>query len=311
LCSRIPTSAALSSATDIDAALGAAAIDARADGINARPPWPLTRLIDEIAQEDTPVTILLDTVDLIINDGNVDNVVDAMKSLAARSHLIFTCREQEYLNFLDSEPDLVRTRYQIPRLDADDIERWAREYTEAAEIDDKHREAFVASLISPAAAEVCATPLRLAMACDIYAASGAIPDDLTVTELYNQYWSRRIALDRHGKATAAARSQEKTVEAIANEMWQSSTRQFVVSAAGNLATDDMALQRLGSDGVLKQIGGRYQFFHQTYGEYAVARLLCRAGSNEDLRRFHGLLGRGVVTGLWPVARHLVTLTMSR
>ncbi|WP_099021946.1 P-loop NTPase family protein [Mycolicibacterium palauense] len=310
LCSRIPTSAALTSPADIDRALGAAAIGARADGVDAKPSWPLTRLIDEIVRDDTPVAILLDTVDLILNDTNADSVASVLRSLAGRCSLWFSCREQEYLNFLDSERDLIRTRYQLPGLTAPDIQDWARRYTDAVGIDVDRRDAFLASLGRPEASAVCATPLRLAMTCDIYASVGAIPEDLTVTELYDEYWNRRIGRDRHGRVTAAARSQETTVEAIAKEMWQSSTDHLVFSAAGTLATDDMALERLRSDGVLKQVGGRYQFFHQTYGEYAIARLLGRAGSDGDLRRLFDLLDGGVATGLWPVARYLVTLTMS-
>jgi hypothetical protein len=303
LCSNVPSSADLSSAESLDAALGTVATGGR-DGP------PLTTLINEIAARQ-PVLILLDTVDLIVNDHNVDEVVYVLRALAGGGQLIFTCREQEYLNFLDNERGLVQTRYQLPVLDVDHVKSWARQYTTAAGIDAAHRDAFIASLTTPAAAEVCATPLRLAMACKIYAPVGAIPEHLTVTELYNQYWNRRIAVDRHGKGTATARAQEVAADAIASEMWDGSRRQFVVSAPGALVTDDAALQRLCSDGLLRKIGGRYQFFHQTYAEYAVARRLSRIGSTDDLQRLHASLQRGAVAvaGLWPVARHLVMLEM--
>lgn len=302
LCGSIPSSADLSSAESLDAALGVVATE-------DRDAPPLTTLINHIS-ESRSVTILLDTVDLIVNDDNVDEVVYVLRALSSAGRLIFSCREQEYLNFLDNERGLVQTRYELPLLDVTHVERWARQYLVAEEIDVAHRETFIASLTTPAAAEVCATPLRLAMACDIYARAGAIPDDLTVTELYNQYWNQRIAVDRHGKGTAAARAQEIAADSIAGEMWNASTRQFVVSAPGETVTDDAALQRLGSEGLLRKIGDRYQFFHQTYAEYAVARHLIRIGTEDDLQRLRDALERDTVAGLWPVARHLVTIEMT-
>lgn len=302
LCSSISSAADLGTAASLDAALGVSAT-----GDRGAP--PLTAMVNEICARRS-IMVLLDTVDLIVNDHNVDEVVHILRALAARTRLIFTCREQEYLNYLDNERGLVQTRYQLPKLTSADVESWARHYTTAENTDPLHRDAFIISLTTPAATELCATPLRLAMACDIYAQVGAIPADLTVTELYNQYWNQRIAVDRHGKGTAAARAQEITAEAIAAEMWQASTSHFVVSAAGDTIADGAALQRLCSDGVLREIGGRYQFFHQTYAEYAVARRLARTGSADDLHRLRQALEHATVAGLWPVARHIVTLEMA-
>ncbi len=149
------------------------------------------------------------------------------------------------------------------------------------------------------------------MACDIYAPEGAIPNNLTVTKLYDRYWAKRIEHDRHGRrGTAAARAQAAVAEDVAAEMWRCSATRLAISVAGQQVGDRAALQRLISDGVLTQIGGRYEFFHQTYSEYAVARWLSRSGSATDLDRLRDALDNGSVAGLWPVARHLLQLEMS-
>ena len=271
---------------------------------------PLSALLRDAATVK-PVRLLLDTLDLIVREHTAQEVAYVLRRLSRTTSVIWTCREQEWLDFLSNEPGLVQALYRLPALEPDQIAAWAQAYTAAAGVDPGRRDAFITSITRPEAAQLCATPLRLVMACDIYAPEGAIPNNLTVTKLYDRYWAKRIEHDRHGRrGTAAARAQAAVAEDVAAEMWRCSATRLAISVAGQQVGDRAALQRLISDGVLTQIGGRYEFFHQTYSEYAVARWLSRSGSATDLDRLRDALDNGSVAGLWPVARHLLQLEMS-
>ncbi|MEU3183028.1 NACHT domain-containing protein [Streptomyces sp. NPDC006923] len=305
-CGRVPASADLSDLESLDRALGNALVDSRDSP-------PLTGIVAALAAHHR-VRLLVDTLDLVVRDVNADDIAYLLRQLARRCELVITCREQEWGTYLGSDGEIARSLYRMPVLGVAEIGRWAEAYLRSSDLDEGKRRTFLASLVTDRngrrVRDVCASPLRLAMACDIYAKSGGIPEDLTVTQLYEQYWERRIAQDRRGRGGAAATAQEAAAEGLATEVWAASTSRFVESVTGDLAnTDPGALNSLLSDGVVTKTTGRYAFFHQTYAEFAVARLLVRTGADEDLARLATDL-RSASPAYWPVAKHLLMMTMN-
>ncbi|HEX5121220.1 MAG TPA: hypothetical protein VFW65_39050 [Pseudonocardiaceae bacterium] len=302
-CSRIPATATLDDLDAVDRALGNVARDSRDD-------MRLTDIVGTLAGRSR-VRVLIDTLDLVVREENADDLALLLRQLARDSELVLTCRDREWHDYLESDADFVGGLHRMPKLSPGDVVEWARRYVSAVGLADDRQRVFLDSLRAPGGrgvTEVCATPLRLAMACDIYARQGQIPADLTVTQLYERYWSKRVARDRRGRHTTAAQEQQRAAEWIAAEVWQSSQPRFVEFVTGHGA-DPAALRALVSDGVLTRIGGRYGFFHQTYAEFAVAMLIERTGTDRDLDR----LASGLVDGLpsyWPIAKHLLMLTMS-
>jgi hypothetical protein len=302
-CTRVPATATLDDLDALDRALGNVALDSR----EAR---PLTEILATLAARHR-VRVLIDTLDLLVREENADDLAFLLRQLGRDCELVLTCREDEWRDYLEAEPDIVSGLYRMPKLSPDDVIEWARRYVSSIGLAEPRQRVFLDSLRAPGGrgvTEVCASPLRLAMACDIYARQGPIPADLTVTQLYERYWSLRIEVDRRGRRTRAARVQQQTAEAVAAEVWGVSRSRFVEFVTGDTG-DPTALQALVSDSVLTRIGGRYGFFHQTYAEFAVARLIMRTGTDEDLNR----LGTGLADGLasyWPIAKHLLMLTMS-
>ncbi|MDX3849589.1 toll/interleukin-1 receptor domain-containing protein [Streptomyces sp. AK02-01A] len=305
-CGRVPASADLSDLQSLDRALGNAAVDSRDSPA-------LTGIVAALAANGR-VRLLIDTLDLVLSEVNADDIAYLLRQLARHCELVITCREQEWGAYLGSDGEIARSLYRMPVLGVEEIGRWAEAYLRSSDLDVEKRRTFLASLVTDRngrrVRDVCASPLRLAMACDIYAKSGGIPEDLTVTQLYEQYWERRIAQDRRGRGGAAATAQETAAEGLAAEVWAASTSRFVESVTGDLANSDpSALNSLLSDGVVTKTTGRYAFFHQTYAEFAVARLLVRTGDGEDLARLAADL-RSTSSAYWPIAKHLLMMTMN-
>ncbi|WP_328493373.1 NACHT domain-containing protein [Streptomyces sp. NBC_00414] len=305
-CARVPASADLSSLDALDQALGHALTDSRTSP-------PLSSVITQLARHRR-VRLLIDTLDLVIREENADDASYLLRQLSRSCDLLITCREEEWHDNLEGDGELTGSHYRMPSLGADDIRRWAEAYLATAGIDEAAKRTFLDSLVTGQdgrrVREVCASPLRLAMACEIYARLGGIPENLTVTQLYEEHWHKRVGRDRHGRRGAAATAQEAAAEKLAAEVWASSRTRFVESVTGEaLSPDPGAMRKLLSEGVVKRFTGRYAFFHQTYAEFAVARLLAGAGDEQDLAR----LGKGLRSALqayWPIARHLLMMTTS-
>ncbi|MET8778770.1 hypothetical protein ABZV58_27505 [Nocardia sp. NPDC004654] len=309
-CGRILTTADLTGFDAVDRALGEVAIGARDERNSARA-LPETPTLTELVAGSSPEAVILDTVDLLVHESNCDHVADLLRHLARSTSVFWTCRELEWNNYLKNERGINQLTYPIPVLTPTEIGVWARAYVESAGVDAESAHAFLDSVVGenvrPGVREILASPLRLSMACEIYAANGPIPDDLSVTELYHQYRERRIAQDRYGRRSSTARAQEAAADALAARMWSASVDRLVVSVAGAAVSDSPALQNLLSDGVVTRIGGRYGFFHQTYAEFSIAHWLVSSGAPDDLRQLGDGLTDYRVPAFWGVAGHALAL----
>jgi hypothetical protein len=275
--------------------------------------------VRDLAEHFGGVYVLIDTLDVVLREDTADVVSRLLGDLADHAQLFATCREREYQDLL-MDPQLEvprlgsRTGHPallVPRLGPTDILEWATRYVDTLDRSDAEREQFVVSLQdavrSAAVREVCAVPLRLAMACDLYGDSGEVPEDLTITSLFDTYWAQRIARDRRGRHTSQGDAQAEAALALASAVLEQSRGRLSLSVA-RAAVDGGSLHDgfgpLLSEGVVRENGGRYEFFHQAYAEYTIARRLATSGSAEDLTQLRGLLA-DPHSFLWPVARHLL------
>lgn len=298
-CTRIPASAELSSAAAVDLAFGQAASGVREAA-------PLTAIL-AAAPATSRVVVIVDTLDLILTEDNADDISYVLRQVARQALLLMTCRDQEWHSYLEPERDLVGALYRLPNLTPDEIGEWAESYVRASAIPQDYRETFAASL-KQRLSGVTDVPLRLAMACDLYASAGAVPAGLTVTRLYEAYWERRVARDRRGRRADRAAHQVRTAEALAASVWAASANRFVEFVPAN---DSMVgLSQLLSEGTVQEVGGRYAFFHQTYAEFAVARHLAIHGTEADLARLEDGLRAGMPS-YWAIAKHLLMLAIAR
>ncbi|MGX1763006.1 hypothetical protein ACWIG5_39990, partial [Streptomyces lydicus] len=126
--------------------------------------------------------------------------------------------------------------------------------------------------------------------------------------MYDAYWDRRIGLDREGRRTELARAQENAAHQLGRAILRQSTERLSLTVSSveleSRAEVSLALQALTSEGVIRCQAGRYEFFHQTYAEYAVARVLNSAGTSAELENLRTDLDDRR-SHFWPIARHLL------
>ncbi|MCW2165527.1 NACHT domain-containing protein [Microbacterium hydrothermale] len=300
-CSMLRMSQRATSVDELDKQLGELA------GGNGR---PLSVLVADFPRR---CVIVLDTIDLLLDQNNADEIAELLRRLSAPADVIVTCRAREWGDLLEaSEGRLDVDKQTVPPLDRDEVLDWVDRYLDHAGVSphaaSSFRESVLAAMDVRRGMTVLGAPLRLAMACRLYAGSGGVPSNLTATRLYAEYWSARVQADREGwRNTERAASKETAALQVANIVWQESVHRFVEDVA---PIDDMrAMNDLVSEGVLLSRGGRIQFFHQTFAEFAVAKYLAQRGGEVDW----GRLGPGLqsrTSGYWGVAGHLMLQEMA-
>lgn len=296
-CSAVLRTSSLESVQEVEEALCQAAT-----GLDDVP--PLGDVLGALAAEGT-LAIIIDTLDLLLNDRSASAVGKVLGRLARDHKLVVLCREREWDDFALSRFLSASTVLKLPRLSSPEIIAWGQAFAADAAVENA---AFLPSLNAAAkhagGSDVLGVPLRLAMACELYAGNGVIPDDLTVPSLYRTYWKRRISLDRAGVRGQVARGQEAAALSVAAAMWEESTERFVESARPSGTVDWVSLDRLRGEGVIRESNGRFRFFHQTFGEFAVAQHLIAAAGPEDLEHLQSRL-RQNDSGMWGVAAYLL------
>lgn len=298
LASQVPAGAVVSTPESLDAELGRAAY-----GLPKAP--SLTEILTSSRTGQRPL-LLLDTIDLILSDTSADAITQLMTLLAELCDLALTCRAHEWDDLI-SPMSLAWTDLRLTGLDKDDIIDWVGAYLATTDVPPDVAENFSSSVASAAndksLREVLAVPLRLAMACRLYAGRGSLPADLSVTQLYSTYWDTRVARDRRGRRGQVAMEQEVAALELAGDLWNISRTRFSDSVAATTTTMRVC-RTLLSEGILKAVAARFSFFHQTFAEYAVARYLAAHGSTRDWKALEEALTDGSA-GHWGVATHLV------
>lgn len=112
--------------------------------------------------------------------------------------------------------------------------------------------------------QVCSLPVRLELACLTFADRGALPEDLSVTGLYQEYWNVRVRAHGSDKEPAALQVARHVVTPAGR---------FTMRVPKAHVPDDVraGLDALISKGVLHELTSDWEFFHQTFAEFAHAR----------------------------------------
>jgi hypothetical protein len=186
--------------------------------------WASDGLLSALARlknEHGSVTLLLDTLDLLLSPETLPALADVIAEALDVGEVIVTCRAQEFSSYLDGAhqgaPRLANrlTTVKLRKLAPEEILRWADAYLAApgrapGREDATFRSKLEAGLHRRGSVwEVCSVPVRLALTCEVFAEEGDLPEDLTVAALYNAYWDARVA--RH----AGVRSDAKSAAALA------------------------------------------------------------------------------------------------
>jgi hypothetical protein len=188
-----------------------------------------------------------------------------------------------------------------------EIVEWARDHIARLDIPAADRVAFLESLegglrSSGSLRQVCALPVRLALTCETFRQHRYVPEDLTVTGLYNAYWDLRVLRHPGGVGDAKERA---ALDVASHVVGASGAIELRVPKGRLGAVDAGGLAMLASEGVLRDLGTSWEFFHQTFAEYGHARWLLSQGvGSVQVREFTGRVtgGRGT---LWPIATSLL------
>jgi hypothetical protein len=309
-CASIESAGDLTARESVNRALG------EATGNDVARDKGLLRLLSDMQTEHGAVSLLVDTLDLKIDEESVVAFASLLADALRIGDVIATCRTQEYRSFLQGgAPRLARhiDPVTVPSLNDEEIVAWAREYlAHAPNTRQADREAFLASLRSgvqhsKSLRNVCSVPVRLALTCQTFADEGHVPPELTVVGLFDRYWDERIA--KHGSLARIpqARAKRDAALKVASKVVRPDAGELALRVPiGDLGeADQLGLDLLTSEGVLREHAENVEFFHQTFAEYAHARWLMSVGIHapavETLCRYIAA-GR---TGLWDIVSSLL------
>jgi hypothetical protein len=279
--------------------------------------WALDGLLSvlpHLKAEYGSVTLLLDTLDLLLTPETLPALTDVIGEALDVGEVIMTCRAQEFSSYLDGArqgaPRLANrlTTVKLPKLTPPEILRWADHYLAApgrapGREDATFRSKLEAGLRRRGSVwEVCSVPVRLALTCEVFAEEGDLPEDLTVAVLYNAYWDARVA--RHAGVRSDAKS-EAALAAAAKVVTEAGQLRPRLPAAELDPRYLAGLQLLASEGVLTELPTGWEFFHQTFAEYAAARWMLTFGpDSKQVDQLAAQLRAGR-TNLWPLAGSLL------
>jgi hypothetical protein len=278
--------------------------------------------------------LLIDTLDIVLNERVVPALRGLLLQLLGRDcTVVFTCRDHEYEAFLEPAREKLggvvesidRYNLALPSFTPEEVTDAARGFIRARQIRSPDGGlAFARSILSLSAdnrplPEIVSNPLLLALLCELYGRDGAVPRDLTVSKLYEQYWEAKITRGRkHGPHSPEALLKRRMCLGLARAAFEMSSerlREWVAESDLELEADDAASRALAdlfSEGVLKRRpGGQVHFFHQTFLEYAIARWLATRAGEDARARILDSLQHGAHTYSrlywWPVVRQVLTI----
>ncbi|MGC5345797.1 trypsin-like peptidase domain-containing protein [Streptomyces sp. DT171] len=253
----------------------------------------LLAAVEQAREAGHAVTVLVDTVDVLMNsDASWEALVTVVESaVAAGASVVMTSRVAEATE--------LPSRWQRFRLSdydtgtgqgshsTSEFERAVLAHSKFFTNDPQTREDLITRMLAIVARDIslnplCLRPLTLRMLFEIYT-PGVVPDVVDTTGLYEAFWDHRVACDRRswegaGDRTAHDRDLGPSTMALALEMLRAGLPEARVDRVRLPAT--LTSQRLTQDvallvkrGVGQLAGGVFQFFHQTFFEYAASRAL--------------------------------------
>ena len=258
---------------------------------------PVLELAERLTNICGRGVLLIDTLDLVINRIFVSAFHPLLRSLLDLGvTIVFTCRDHEYNDFLEPTREKLAgiservDRHSVPGFTTAEIRNAAETFFHKREPDSPDRgKTFADNILTLSAdnrslQDITQNPLLLALLCDLFAQDGNVPPDLTVSKLYQRYWTEKIAYSRvdDSHSSLLAIEKDSLCLAIARSLFQLSTEKLCESAYRDeldlhfTATTATAYDDLLSEGVLDRLPSqKIHFFHQTLLEYAIAYWLTR------------------------------------
>lgn len=293
--------------------------------------------IVEVAKQLTALQnrgiVLIDTLDIVLTKPLVTVLRGILSQLLEIGTTVaFTCRDTDYRNFF--EPfhesfagfrESVSDNCNITPFTTEEVKTAAQEFikTQPGFSSFRSQESFADNIIALSAdsvslQEIVCHPLLLALLCELFAAEETVPEDLTVSQLYEKYWDWKIAKVRHNLQSAhLGLAKQKLCLKLARLMYEKSgdrLRDFVYESDLELGeTEFSAYNSLKSDGIFKDLGGkRAGFFHQTFLEYTIARWMSASETGEQAKSQlkNNLTADRVADSrfyIWSIFRQLLTL----
>ncbi len=297
-CGNVSPGAELADLESVDKVLGVSA-----DPTHGR--HGLLRLLAEQQEAYGAVTLLVDTVDLVLSRERAVTIAVFLVEALDIADVIMTCRTHEFTSYLHPIPRLTGrvTTFALPVLDEPEIIDWAKWYLKFGE-QTADRSIFIESLsggisVSGSLRQVCSLPVRLALACVTFADRGHLPEDLSVTGLYQAYWDARV----HAHGTTKEDAALEVARHVVNDSGRIALRVPKKDVKDKSLRD--GIDSLVSEGVLHEFPADWEFFHQTFAEFAHARwVLCHGVESQAVS---GLIARAVSGSgnLWPVLTSLL------
>jgi hypothetical protein len=277
--------------------------------------------------------LLIDTLDIILNERLVPALRGVLLQLVdIHTTVVFTCRNYEYGAFLEPTSERLAgivesiDRYQVPPFATGEIEEATLRFIlnmPGMNLPDGGR-SFARSILELSSdnrslSEIIQNPLLLAMLCDLFGKDGHVPNNLTVSKLYEQYWEEKINRSRKfGHHSPEAMQKRKLCLEIAKAIFEMSgerLHEWMYESDLNLIANEVvsaAYAELLSEGVLKtQTSGKLHFFHQTFLEYAIARWLATRSGEKQKEQLLNFLGESEAVyeqlHWWPIIRQLLTI----
>ncbi|MFI9811753.1 SEFIR domain-containing protein [Saccharothrix variisporea] len=301
----VPPALALDEPSTVDRALGVAAHDEwGAAGLLA--------LLRRLRDAHGAVTLLVDTLDLLLNKRTTAPLASVLARALEVGDVVSTCRTEEFGRHLSDARAVPRLAgrmvdFPVPPLTEPEIMAWAGGHVACLGGSTAEQTAFLESLAgglrsSGSLRQVCALPVRLALTCQVFGRERHVPEDLTVTGLYRAYWDLRISRDLAGAGRVKEQAALDVAAQVVDESGGIALRVYKSMLDG---VDDKGLRMLASEGVLRDRGASWEFFHQTFAEYGHARwLLTRGTRSAEVERFTARVAGGQ-TSLWPIATSLL------
>jgi hypothetical protein len=248
--------------------------------------------------------LLIDTLDLILTQTFIPSLREVLiKLLNDGVTVVFTCREEEYnslkshhTNLRDCDIDDLRVKEfsdaEIRQATLTFIEIRKKQLEKNQGAKDKISDDFSKQIFEMTAGDckpsdlkkIIQSPLLLGMLCNLFSVEGRVPENFTVSNLYDKYWLERIISCRENETEYDANLREKLCLLIAKSLFnifqednkfQESIKKLDLQENWSRESTDTLNKLIGGNVLewVKTDRSEIRFFHQTFLEYVVARWL--------------------------------------
>lgn len=292
-------------------------------------PAPINAVTKELNSRFGRGILIIDTLDLMLNPELVPTVRSTLSAiLDTGTTILVSCRDIEYVEYCEpirqKLPGLegYLTRFTLSDFAEEEVRYAATQYAEVM-LQSEDGTAFGSQIVQLSAdnrslSTVTARPVLLAMLCNLFGGDAArVPTDLTVSRLYDLYWTERVSRARPSRNRfSLGVAQSKLCLEISSRLFRSSTTKLLDSIPEDeLPTSSEsaahALFLLKSEYILL-LGshGTLRFFHQSFLEYGIARSLMPTSHLKQRRQLileSSKHPEDTPVFLWPILRQLLVL----